>query len=78
MVGGWWFDNYCIQAADRALLTDVSVAGINIGGFLLGTGGTLLNAATDGDDTTPSLATLVSLGGDFLQSFAFAFGRLYG
>ena len=54
------------------------MAGINIGGFLLGTGGTLLNAATDGDDTTPSLATLVSLGGDFLQSFAFAFGRLYG
>ena len=46
--------------------------------FPCSTSGTLLNGFTDTDATTPTLATYLSLGGDFFQSAAFAFGRLYG
>merc|ERR1711892_1656793 len=67
-----------MQKADMKVQTDVFVAGINVLGTALGTSGTLLNGFTDTDATTPTLATYLSLGGDFFQSAAFAFGRLYG
>merc|ERR1712106_862367 len=64
--------------ADRKVLTDISVAGINVIGTAFGVGGSLLNDLTDTDTTTPTIATSLSNAGDVFQALAFTFGRLYG
>merc|ERR1711892_970868 len=67
-----------MEKADRKVLTDISVAGINVIGTAFGVGGSLLNDLTDTDTTTPTIATSLSNAGDVFQALAFTFGRLYG
>jgi len=67
-----------MEKAERKVQTDVFVAGINVLGTALGIGGSLLNDLTDTDITTPTLATSLNNAGNFFQSAAFVWGRLYG